>query len=163
MKGTATAFAFGLAVPAGAQTVPPAPDNRAPQLIDTVPPAPADRVAEMMAVYRDKTAIVRPCPTAPSADIIVCGRRVQRHRLPLPVEPDPEGSHIVRGELPRASAKPVKQVSCGVIQGGRPCNGGLSVFAAAGFLAKLGHKLIDPDWEAEPPPDIPDRFRGAGR
>lgn len=116
----------------------------------------------LMAAYRDKTRVVRPCDRSGDA-IIVCGTRAERNakqRLPLPREPE-EGARV-RGDPPRASAAPVRQGACGVVGGqGAGCTGGLPVFQVIGALAKAAAAVIDPDADLEPPPPLPDRFKGA--
>ncbi len=146
MRVRGTLLAIGLATPAGAQI-----QAASPQV---------DRVAEVMSSYKTKTFVNKPCPVEPTAEIIVCGQRSQRdrQRLPLPeLNAEPEGTHIVRGEVPRAATRPVKQGSCGVVQG-QTCNGGLDALAAASSAVKIIHKLFDPDWAPEEPP-VPRRFR----
>ncbi|MFD1106940.1 hypothetical protein [Sphingobium olei] len=116
----------------------------------------------LMAAYRDKTRVVRPCDRSGNA-IVVCGSRAERNakqRLPLPREPE-EGVPV-RGEPPRASAAQVRQGACGVVGGqGAGCTGGLPVFQAIGALAKAAVAVVDPDADLEPPPPLPDRFKGA--
>ena len=92
-------------------------------------PAPAQVTDEdpLMAVYRRKTQVVRPCDRSGDA-IVVCGTQAERNareRLPLPREAD-EGAAPLHGDAPRASAATVRQGSCGVIGGqGSGCVGGL--------------------------------------
>jgi len=122
--------------------------------------ADGDRV---MAAYRDKTQVVRPCDRSGDA-IVVCGTRAERNakqRLPLPRASE-EGTGTPRGEAPRASAAAPRQGSCGVVGGqGIGCTGGLSVFQAAGALVKVVTAIADPDADLSPPP--PERLKGVGQ
>jgi hypothetical protein len=119
---------------------------------------------ELMAAYRVRTQVVRPCDRS-GGGIVVCGNRAERNareRLPLPREPEEGG--ILRGEAPRASAAPVRQGACGVSGGqGAGCTGGLPVFQAVGVLVKAATAVIDPDADLALPPQLPDRFDGAGQ
>lgn len=118
----------------------------------------------LMAAYRAKTQVVKPCDRSGGA-IIVCGNRAERNareRLPLPRDPV-DGARPVRGEAQRASAAPVKQGSCGVVGGqGTGCVGGLPILGVVGLIGKAAQGLIDPDADLSPPPPLPERFRGAG-
>jgi hypothetical protein len=116
----------------------------------------------MMAAYRDKTLVVRPCDRSGDS-IVVCGNRAERsarERLPLPRETVESGP--MRGELQRASAARVKQGSCGVVGGqGTGCvGGGVPILGAAMLLSKAVQGLIDPDADLSSPPPLPDQFRG---
>ena len=117
----------------------------------------------LMAAYREKTQVVRPCDRSGDA-IVVCGTRAERNakeRLPLPRAPD-EGAGAPRGEAPRASAAAPRQGSCGVVGGqGTGCTGGLPVLQAVGALAKIVTAIADPDADLSPPP--PERLKGAGQ
>ncbi|WP_452655359.1 hypothetical protein [Sphingomonas bisphenolicum] len=117
----------------------------------------------VMAAYRDKTRVVRPCDRSGDA-IVVCGTRAERNareRLPLPRSND-DGGAPLRGEAPRASAAAVRQGSCGVVGGqGTGCTGGLPVFQMIGALARGVQAIVDPDADLSPPP--PERIKGAGR
>lgn len=119
----------------------------------------------LMAAYRDKTQVVRPCDRS-GPDIVVCGNRAQRNareRLPLPRDPV-DNAPPVHGEAQRASAAPVRQGSCGVVGGqGTGCVGGLPILGTAMLLGKAVLGLIDPDADLSPPPPLPDRFKGAGQ
>jgi len=99
------------------------------------------------------------CPRDPfdPDQIMVCGKDDSaRQRLPLPTERAPrEGARRATGELPAASAVPVRTASCGVIQNGQSCGGGLNALAAVPLLVKGVIKLIDPEAEVEPPPTLP--------
>ncbi|QGP80264.1 hypothetical protein GL174_09870 [Sphingobium sp. CAP-1] len=119
----------------------------------------------LMAAYRNKTQVMRPCDRSGDA-IVVCGTRAERNareRLPLPRE-TVEGAAPQAGEAPRASAAPVRQGSCGVVGGqGAGCTGGLPVIQMVGALAQAAQAFIDPDADLQPPPPLPDRVIGAGR
>ncbi|MDI1297169.1 MAG: hypothetical protein PSY12_15045 [bacterium] len=116
----------------------------------------------LMATYRSKTQVVRPCDRSGDA-IVICGTQAQRNaheRLPLPR--DPTAGAPIRGDAPRASAAAARQGSCGVVGGqGMGCTGGLSVSRAVGALAKAVTAIIDPDADLTPPPS--DRLKGAGQ
>ena len=120
---------------------------------------------ELMAAYRSKTQVIKPCDRSGDA-IVVCGNRAERNareRLPLPRDLAQNGG-IVRGDAPRASAAAVRQGSCGVVGGqGTGCVGGLSVFKVADVMARTITAIIDPDADLAPPPPLPDRFEGAGQ
>jgi hypothetical protein len=129
-------------------------------------PVQAQEAADpLMAAYREKTRVVRPCDRSGDA-IVVCGSRAERNakeRLPLPRE-ESDGSSPIRGEAPRASAAAVRQGSCGVVGGqGAGCTGGLPVFQAVGALVKAVTAIADPDAEISPSPPLPDRFNGTGQ
>ncbi|MCI4591402.1 hypothetical protein MOK15_15050 [Sphingobium sp. BYY-5] len=117
---------------------------------------------ELMAAYRAKTQVVKPCDRS-GGGIVVCGNRGERNakeRLPLPREA--ESSGIVKGDAPRASAAPVRQGACGVSGGqGAGCTGGLPVLQAVGILVKAATAIIDPDADLSPPPALPERATGA--
>jgi hypothetical protein len=112
-------------------------------------PVQAQEAADpLMAAYREKTRVVRPCDRSGDA-IVVCGSRAERNakeRLPLPRE-ESDGSSPIRGEAPRASAAAVRQGSCGVVGG----------------LVKAVTAIADPDAEISPSPPLPDRFNGTGQ
>ena len=99
------------------------------------------------------------CPRDPfdPDQIMVCGSdESARQRLPLPAERGPRaGPRGATGELPAASAAPVRTASCGVIQNGEICGGGLSLLALAPLLVKSVIKLADPEGAMEPPPTLP--------
>lgn len=117
----------------------------------------------LMAAYRDKTQVVRPCDRSGDA-IVVCGTRAERNakqRLPLPRISE-ERAGAPRGEAPRASAAAPRQGSCGVVGGqGTGCTGGLPVFQAADALVKVLTAIADPGADLSPPPL--DRIKGAGQ
>ena len=119
----------------------------------------------LMANYRNKTQVVRPCDRS-GGGIVVCGNRAARNareRLPLPRE-SPDAAGLIRGEAPRASAARVRQGSCGVTGGqGAGCVGGLSVFKVADIVGKGVMAIIDPDADLAPPPPLPDHFNGTGQ
>lgn len=125
----------------------------------------------IMAAYRDKTQIVRPCRRDPGS-IVVCGSRAERNareRIPLPEERDAAQSGIVRNEAPRASAAKVKMGSCGIVASeSAGCNGGLKLLSVGrsdpseSQATVLG--AISPILDASEPdlyPAIPDRYKGA--
>ena len=118
----------------------------------------------LMAAYRAKTQVVKPCDRSGNA-IVVCGNRAERNareRLPLPRES--EGGGPVWGDAPRASAALVRQGSCGVVGGqGSGCVGGLNGFEMVGAMAKAVTAIVDPDADLASPPPLPARFKGAGR
>ena len=89
--------------------------------------------------------------------IMVCGKDENaKQRLPLPAERGPrEGARRGTGELPAASAAPVRTASCGVIQNGEICSGGFSLLGVAPLLVKGMIKLVDPEAEVAPPPEVP--------
>ncbi|MFC3440200.1 hypothetical protein ACFOKF_03135 [Sphingobium rhizovicinum] len=115
----------------------------------------------LMAAYRDKTRVIRPCDRSGDA-IVVCGTRAERNareRLPLPREA--EG--VARGEAPRASAAAPRQGSCGVVGGqAAGCVGGWNGAKMIDGLVKGITAIVDPDADLAPPPPLPDRFRGSG-
>lgn len=119
---------------------------------------------DAMAIYQNRTQLIKPCPREVTVDIIVCGRvrsEAERSRLPLPVE---EGPSAVRGEVPAASAAYGKSGGCSNIGGQvSGCTGGFNIFVVAGVLAKAAVALADPDGDHSPPPPLPDRFKGAGQ
>lgn len=133
--------------------------------LTTASPAMPQDVAEdsLMAAYRAKTQVVRPCDRTGDA-IVVCGTLADRNaseRLPLPREEVARSSPL-RGEPPRASAALAKQGSCGVVGGqGTGCTGGLPVFKMVGALAKVVTAIADPDADLSSAP--PERIKGAGR
>ena len=143
MKWAATAIALGFAAPAGAQALPYGPVDQ--------PVAPDLKKAEA----------VPPCPPVRGDEVVVCGRPGEEQRLPIPEVPfGPDGDRIVRGELPRAVTRMEQQKPCGTLYG-EICGGGVDILASAFFAAKVARKLIDPDWQAEPPPKIPQIRPGA--
>jgi hypothetical protein len=101
-------------------------------------------------------AMMRAAPPACEAqdgEITVCGRRDEagRQRLPLPDEREPSTApRIATGERPGADAAPVRQAACGVMDRGQVCGGGLSIFSAAGAVARIVGTLVDPDGIGEP-------------
>jgi len=132
----------------------------------TVPAQSADPVDTVMAAYRDRTQLIRPCPRGPSTDIIVCGRWLgenARARLPLPVEPG-DSAGIARGEVPTANASYGKSGGCSVVGGQTTgCTGSFDGPAAIGVIIKGITALIDPDGDYSPPPVLPQTYKGAGR
>ena len=135
-------------------------------LIVTLASGPAAAAQEaddsLMAAYRARTQVVRPCDRSGDA-IVVCGSRSERNareRLPLPRETQ-EGQRM-RDAAPRASAALTRQGACGVVGGqGAGCVGGWNGVKMFDTLAKGATLLLDPDADVEPPPPLPDRFRGA--
>ena len=101
------------------------------------------------------------CPRDPfdPDQILVCGKdESARQRLPLPTERGPsEGPRRATGEAPRASAAPMGGPSCGVLQNGASCGGGLHVMAAGILLVKGIIKVIDPEAEVTPEKPLPRR------
>jgi hypothetical protein len=118
----------------------------------------------LMATYRAKTQVIRPCDRSGGA-IVVCGNRAERNakeRLPLPREADSSG--ILRGDAPRASATPAKQGSCGVVGGqAAGCVGGWNAAKTLDGAIKAVTAIVDPDADLALPPPLPDRFKGAGQ
>jgi len=126
--------------------------------------APADPAA-MMRRYDARTRVIRPCPRAQPGEVVVCARpddEQTRYRLPLPEERERADTGPIRGEVPRASAAPVRQGSCGVVGQPYGCTGGLPVTGAVMLVGKIVAGLVDPDGDHEPPPPLPERFVGAG-
>jgi hypothetical protein len=113
-----------------------------------------DAYKDMVAVPDARCAGADPI----SGEILVCGKRDdQRARLPLPGERDArDGERRATGDMPGASAARMRTGSCGVVQTGESCTGGLSVMAAAGVAIQGIKRLIDPDGAIDPPP-IPGR------
>lgn len=139
-------------------------------LIASLAIAPSTRAQEaqddrLMAAYRQKTQVVRPCDRSGDA-IVVCGTQAERNareRLPLP-RAEVQGAASVRGDAPRASASAARQGSCGVVGGqGTGCTGGLSVFQVVGVIAKVAKGIVDSDADLSLPPALPPRFEGAGQ
>lgn len=132
-------------------------------LIVTLASGPAAAAAQepddpLMASYRARTQVVRPCDRSGGA-IVVCGSRSERNareRLPLPREAQ-EGQRI-RDAAPRASAAPTRQGACGVVGGqGAGCVGGWNGVKMIDTLVKGVTLLLDPDADVEPPPSMPGR------
>lgn len=113
-----------------------------------------DAYKDMVAVADARCAGADPV----SGEILVCGRRDdQRARLPLPGERDArDGARRATGDVPVASAARMRAGSCGVVQTGESCTGGLPVLTAARAVIQGIRRLIDPDAAIEPPP-IPGR------
>lgn len=109
---------------------------------------------EMVAVPDARCAGADPI----SGEILVCGKRDdQRARLPLRNERDAgDGERRATGDVPGASAARMRTGSCGVVQTGESCTGGLPVVAAARAAIEGIKRLIDPDGAIDPPP-IPGR------
>lgn len=130
----------------------------APPLMAQARPVTAEGVLD---AYKDMIAVpdARCAAADPiSGEILVCGKRDdQRARLPLRGERDaPDGERRATGDMPAASAARMRTGSCGVIQNGESCTGGISVMAAAGVALQGIKRLIDPDGAIDPPP-IPGR------
>ncbi len=119
------------------------------------------------ALARYGKAVDRPAcdPSQQASEIVVCGSREDRYRLPLPTEPvEGRGAGTPRGEIPGAALDPTAIGPCGIFQGQRRCNkaeaakdglgGGRDPISA---LLKLGTKLADPDADVEAPAPLPDR------
>ncbi len=98
------------------------------------------------------TRVVPPRCTdaAPTDDIVVCGQRAERYRLPLPVEPNASGRG--KGEARGGTAAMTPYGRCGMIPGERQC--GKREAADYGYgngrdpvtiVARLARKVIDPD------------------
>jgi len=134
-------------------------------LIAPIAPAAAQdaavRAEQALDHYREMTAAPPDCPRNPfdSDEIMVCGKdESARQRLPLPTERGPsEGPRRATGEAPRASAAPMGGPSCGVLQNGASCGGGLHVMAAGILLVKGIIKVIDPEAEVTPEKPLPRR------
>jgi hypothetical protein len=88
---------------------------------------------------------------AHNEEIVVCGRRPDRYRLPLPAEhvrqPGP-----VRGEAPSAMAALTPSGRCGIFAGERRCNKREAAKYGYGngrnpitLLSRLAEKVVDPD------------------
>ncbi|MFA6122682.1 MAG: hypothetical protein WCS75_10195 [Sphingomonas sp.] len=94
------------------------------------------------------------CDDTLSADeIVVCGRRRERYRLPLRVEREPESDHR-RGEASSGLAAITPSGPCGIFAGQRQCS--KREAAAYGYgngrdpvtlLTRLAKKAVDPDGE----------------
>ena len=117
------------------------------------------RAEQALDHYREMTAAPPDCPRNPfdSDEILVCGKdESAKQRLPLPAERGPrDGPRRATGEAPRASAAAIGGPSCGVLQNGRSCGGGLNVMAGAALLVKGIIKVIDPEAEVTPEKPLP--------
>ena len=87
--------------------------------------------------------------TSGDTDVIVCGRKRDRYRLPLPVEPS---RGPVRGEAQSGTAALTPQGNCGIFAGERRC--GKKEAAEYGYgnardpitlVTRLAQKALDPD------------------
>ena len=87
-------------------------------------------------------------------EILVCGTPEINREQQLPYA-DRDAARNPKGEAPRASAAAVRTGSCGVIQDGTPCTGGVNLLAAVPLAFKMVTKLIDPEGEVEPVPVVP--------
>ena len=94
-------------------------------------PAAAEPLSAEQALdtYKALTATSRPCrPAANQDEIVVCARDDDRYRLPLPDERGPrDTARAESGVIPSGSADPAKSGNCGIVQGGRVCNQGLTI------------------------------------
>lgn len=99
----------------------------------------------------DTAAMLRCDDRATGGEVIVCGRREDRHRLPLPVERDPAPGHV-RGEARTGLDAITPPGRCGIFAGERACS--KREAAAYGYgegrdpvtvLSKLAGAVLDPD------------------
>lgn len=113
-------------------------------------PEPPARTALPVALPRITTSCR---DSADAADIVVCGTRPDRYRLPLPVEPADTGDRRMAGEAARASAALTPGGgACGVFAGQRTCAKAEAARYGYGrgrdpvtVLGRLARKLADPD------------------
>lgn len=84
-------------------------------------------------------------------DIVVCGGKRDRYRLPLPSEPAPSPNHV-RGEPPNGMAALTPASRCGIFAGERLCNKREAAKHGYGqgrnpvtVLSRLAQKIVDPD------------------
>ena len=82
--------------------------------------------------------------------MIVCARDASRHRLPLPVEPDPDAR--TGGPPASAVAAITPAARCGIFAGERRCGRAEAARYGYGeghdpvtFLGKLASAIADPD------------------
>jgi hypothetical protein len=108
-------------------------------------------VEEAMARSREMIAVSdgRCAPNEMTDEIVVCARQRLAPRLPLPAERGPrDGPRRATGEIPAASAAPMRSGSCGVRVQDR-CGGGLPVLPILAktieFAGKVAGAILDPE------------------
>ena len=94
------------------------------------------------------------CDGGPATDVVVCGERRGRYRLPLPVERDAGAVERPRGEAPSALAAITPGGRCGLFAGERRCGKAEAAHYGYGegrdpitMLSRLGRRLVSPDSE----------------
>ena len=90
-----------------------------------------------------------PCAEGTDGEVVVCGGRPDRYRLPFPIEREPSGADPARTGTGLAAITPAGR--CGIFAGERRC--GKAEAAEYGYgggrdpitvMAKLGGRLIGP-------------------
>lgn len=96
------------------------------------------------------TSLTRCGNTASSDEIVVCGARRDRYRLPLPDERGP--SDHLRNEAPSGMAALIPAGRCGIFAGERRCNNRENAQYGYGdgcdpitLVSRLAQKAVDPD------------------
>lgn len=90
--------------------------------------------------------------TSAGTDVVVCGKRSDRYRLPLPAERDVPDDRRTVGEPPSPMAAITPNARCGIFAGERRC----SKREAAGYgygngrdpvtlLGRVADAIVDPD------------------
>ena len=99
----------------------------------------------------DLTVVPRCQEVAASEDLVVCGRRPNRYRLPLPTEKAPSFDRA-HGEAPTGMAALTPSGRCGIFAGERTCNKREAAEYGYGngrdpitVLRRLAKKVVDPD------------------
>ena len=94
------------------------------------------------------------CDGGPVPDVVVCGERRGRYRLPLPVERDAGAVERPRGEAPPALAAITPGGRCGLFAGERRCGKAEAAHYGYGegrdpitMLSTLARRLASPDTE----------------
>ena len=131
-------------------------------LAQIVSPASPDAPASVRSLPVRLPVTLSPCESGGEDDIVVCGGRRDRFRLPLPIEDANPADRRVRGEAAAPLAAITPGGACGLFAGQRACSKAEAARYGYGggrdpktVLTKLGRKILDPDGELGEPVKVP--------
>lgn len=107
-----------------------------------------------------RLSVLPRCESGRAGEVVVCGERPDRFRLPLPVErdvPSAEDHRVATGAVALTPA-----TRCGMFEGERRCGRREAELYGYGrgrdpitILSRLGTALLDPDADVSGPADEP--------
>lgn len=131
-------------------------------LAQTVSPVGPDVPASVRGLPVRLTDTISRCESGGEDDIVVCGTRRDRYRLPLPIDDANPADRRVPGEAAAPLSAITPGGACGLFAGQRACSKAEAARYGYGggrdpvtVLTRLGQKLLDPDGEIGEPAKVP--------